>query len=219
MLLFGHIGITLGIFIVLGILYPHINSIFNKKYLIIGALLPDLIDKPLGMVIFSSSLANGRIIGHILLFSVIILLIGLFLYDKKMDIRILSLATGSFFHLMEDKIWGDPITLFWPLLGWGFPKDSVDRTGLEYLLVLINRSFHPQFSESYITEILGIGVVVIFALYWIRNKLSKTNPKDTETKNEEKEKPDTETAALYIIGSIIFGYLVVMAFSILQNQT
>ena len=90
MLLFGHIGITLGVFIVLGILHPQINSIIDKKFLIIGALLPDLIDKPLRMVIFSSCLANGRIIGHTLLFSVIILLIGLFLYDKKMDIRILS---------------------------------------------------------------------------------------------------------------------------------
>jgi hypothetical protein len=127
MLLFGHIGVTPGAFIVLGILYPQIKTIIDKKYLTIRALLPDLLNKLLGMVIFSSFLVNGRIIGHTLLFSVIILLIGLFLYDKKKDIRIISLATGSFFHLTEDKIWGDPVTLFWPLLGWGFPKDSVHR--------------------------------------------------------------------------------------------
>jgi len=77
MLLFGHIGVTLGVFFVLGIFIPRLKSIIDPKYLVIGALLPDLVDKPLGRVIFSSTLANGRIIGHTLLFSLILLLIGL----------------------------------------------------------------------------------------------------------------------------------------------
>jgi hypothetical protein len=215
MLLFGHIGVTLGVFIVLGILDPQMKTIIDPKYLAVGALLPDLIDKPIGMVIFSSILANGRIIGHTLLFSIFILLIGLYLYDERMDIRLLSIAGGTFFHLMEDQIWKDPITLFWPLLGWGFPKDSIDRSGLEYLLTLFNESFHPQFSESYIPEILGIGVVVVLTLYWLKNKLSKTKSKNKEIKDEDYEKPETDVAALYIIGSIIFGFLVVKAITTL----
>ena len=215
MLLFGHIGVTLGVFIGLGILDPQLKNIIDPKYLVIGALLPDLIDKPFGMVIFSSILASGRIIGHTLLLSISILLIGLYLYDKRRDIRILSLALGSFFHLMEDQIWRDPRTLFWPLLGWSFPKDSIDRTGLEYLLALFNESFHPQFSESYIPEILGIGVVVILTLYWLKNKLSKASTKDNKIKGEDSEKPETDKAALYIICSIIFGFLVVKAITTL----
>ena len=211
MLLFGHIGVTLGVFIVLGILDPQIKTIIDPKYLVIGALLPDLIDKPIGMVIFSSILANGRIIGHTLLFSISILIIGLYLYDKRRDVRIISLAAGSFFHLMEDQMWGDPRTLFWPLFGLSFPKDSMDRSGLEYLLSLFNESFHPQFSESYIPEILGMGIVVIFVLYWLKNKLGKTKSKDKEIKDEDNEKPETDKAALYIICSIIFGFLVVKA--------
>lgn len=112
-------------------------------------------------------------------------------------------------------MWGDPRTLFWPLLGWGFPKDSIDRTGFEYLLFLFNQSFHPQFSESYIPEILGMGVVFIFALYWLKNKLDKTKSKDKKLEDEDYEKPDTETVGLYFIGFIVFGYLVVKAITTL----
>ena len=177
--------------------------------------MPDLLDKLLGMVIFSSILANGRIIGHTLLLSASILLIGLYLYDKRRDVRILSLAAGFFFHLMEDQMWGDPRTLLWPLLGWSFPKDSIDRTGLEYLLFLFNQSFHPQFSESYIPEILGMVVVFIFTLYWLKSKLGKTKSKDKIIKDEDNEKPDTETAGLYFIGFTLFGYLVVKAITTL----
>ena len=214
MLLFGHLGVTLGVFIGLGILDPQLKTFIDPKYLVIGAILPDLIDKPLGMVIFSSILANGRIIGHTLLFSISILLIGLYLYDKRRDVRILSLASGSFFHLMEDQMWGDPRTLLWPLLGWSFPKDYIDRSGLEYLLVLFNQSFHPQFSESYIPEILGMIVIAVFTLHWLKNKLSKINSKDKKIKCEDNEKPETETAGFYFIGFILFGYLVVKAITL-----
>src|SRR5674476_459116 len=77
MLLFGHLGITLGIFFGLGIFIPRLRTIIDPKYLVIGALLPDLADKPIGRVIFASSVANGRIIGHTILFSLLLLLIGL----------------------------------------------------------------------------------------------------------------------------------------------
>ena len=154
MLLFGHIGVTLGVFIGLGILDPQLKNIIDPKYLVIGALLPDLIDKPLGMVIFSSILASGRIIGHTLLLSISILLIGLYLYDKRRDIRIISLALGSFFHLMEDQIWEEPRTLLWPLFGWSFPKDSIDNTGLEHLLVCSINHFILSFRK------------VIFLKFW-----------------------------------------------------
>lgn len=209
MLLFGHIGVTLGILFLLSYIEPRLKTIIDPRYLVVGALLPDLIDKPLGMIVFASTISNGRMISHTLVFSFILFLIGLYLYDKRGDIRIISLASGSFFHLIEDQMWNTPKTLFWPLFGWSFPKYSIDYTGLEYLLVLFNRSFHPQFSESYTPEILGMVVVVVLALYWLKNELSKKSFKNNKRKDEDNEKPGTETAALYITGSIIFGFFVV----------
>jgi membrane-bound metal-dependent hydrolase YbcI (DUF457 family) len=140
MLLFGHIGVTLGIFFGLAFFIPQLRTIINPTYLIIGSLLPDLIDKPLGVIIFSSTIANGRTIAHTFLFSFTLLLTGLYLYDNRGDIKVLTLATGSIFHLIEDQMWVSPRTLFWPLLGWRFRKNP-QHTGLKYLLMLFKRSF------------------------------------------------------------------------------
>jgi len=175
MLFFGHLGITLGLFLGCGILIPRLRVLIDPRYLAIGALLPDLIDKPAGRVIFASMLANGRIIGHTILFSLFLALIGVYLYEKNKDYRGLALASGSFLHLLEDQMWTQPLTFFWPLFGLSFPRDSTDYTGLEYLLRMFEKSFEPEFSQTFIAEILGIGIITIFAANWIKKRLSKKN--------------------------------------------
>jgi membrane-bound metal-dependent hydrolase YbcI (DUF457 family) len=146
MLLFGHIGITLGIFFGISYFAPKLKLIIDPRYLAIGALLPDLIDKPLGMIVFASTISNGRMISHTLVFSFTLFLIGLYLYDNRREIIVLTLATGSFFHLIEDQMWATPQTLFWPLFGWSFPKDSVIDI-LGFLLMLLKKSFIQAVSK------------------------------------------------------------------------
>jgi membrane-bound metal-dependent hydrolase YbcI (DUF457 family) len=174
MFIFGHIGVTLGVFFGLGIFLPRLKTIIDPKYLVIGALLPDLIDKPLGRVIFASTIANGRIIGHTLLFALLIFLMGLYLYEKRGDIKIISLATSSFFHLLEDQMWKTPITLFWPLFGLRFPKDYTDNSGIWYLIRGLENSFTFHFSQSSTPEILGLGVIVVLTLHWLINRFRQT---------------------------------------------
>ena len=215
MLLFGHVGVTLGLFFLFSHFAPRIKTVIDPRYLAVGALLPDLIDKPLGYVVFASTMSNGRMISHTILFSFTLFLIGLYLYSKKSEIRVLTLASGSFFHLLEDQMWGYPHTLLWPLLGWSFPKNSIDRSGFEYLLALFNKSIHLQFSESYIPEVLGMGAVVYLALYWLKNMLIKTKSNDVKIKDGDDEKTATKTATLYIIGFLIFGLLIVKTIIIL----
>ncbi|HII92137.1 MAG TPA: metal-dependent hydrolase [Methanosarcina sp.] len=221
MLLFGHIGITLGIFFIFSYVAPQLKTIIDKRYLAIGALLPDLIDKPLGMIVFASTISNGRMISHTLLFSFTIFLIGLYLYDKRNEIAIISLASGSFLHLMEDQMWNTPNTLFWPLLGWSFPKDNI-ADGVAFLLMLFKKSFILNFSQgfaldhTFIPELLGMIVIVIFTLNWLKNKLSKVSSEDKETKKEVTKKEITkktniETTVLYIAGFLVFGLLSVRA--------
>lgn len=179
MYLFGHIGVTLGIFFGLAILAPRLRIIIDPMFLAIGALLPDLIDKPLGRVIFASTISNGRIIGHTLFFSLILFIIGLYLYDKREKITVLSLATGSFFHLIEDEMWKSPRTLFWPAIGLRFPKGSPDNTGIMSIIYeIINgieNIFTLHLSPTYIPELLGFGVIVILVLQWLIKRFSKNN--------------------------------------------
>lgn len=173
MLLFGHIGVTLGIFFGLELLIPQLRNIIDPKYLAIGALLPDLIDKPVGMVIFASTFASGRIIGHTLLFSLSLFIVSLHIYKKRKDVRVLTLAFGSFFHLMEDQMWASPKTLFWPLFGLKFPRDHMEANGMERIIEMFKNSFTFHFSSSSIPEMLGMGVIVVLALYWLIKDLGK----------------------------------------------
>lgn len=190
MLLFGHIGVTLGIFFGLQIFIPRLRTIIDPKYLVIGALLPDLIDKPLGMIIFASTFANGRIIAHTLLFSLSLLLMGLYIYQKRKDIKILTLASGSFFHLMEDQMWTTPITLFWPLFGLKFPRGHMDSNGIEDIIRLFENSFSFHFTLSSIPEILGMGIIVVLTLHWLIKELRQnrilTIKKALKLKTEKK---------------------------------
>ncbi|MHC1757876.1 MAG: metal-dependent hydrolase [Methanosarcina sp.] len=175
MLLFGHLGITLGIFFGLGIFIPRLRATIDPRYLAIGAILPDLIDKPIGEVIFASTFASGRIIGHTLLFSLLLFLIGLYMYEKRRDIRGLSLTSGSFLHLFEDQMGLDPQTFFWPLLGWSFPRDSRDYIGLEHLMQMLVESFHLEFLQSHITEILGVMIGFVVAFYLSKKIMGREN--------------------------------------------
>ncbi|WP_243685133.1 hypothetical protein [Methanosarcina barkeri] len=113
-------------------------------------------------------------------------------------------------------MWNTPKTLFWPLLGWSFPKDDISN-GIAFLLMLFKESFTLNLSQgfslerTFIPEIIGMAVVVIFTLNWLKNKLNKTVSKDEEIKIENAEKPTIETTVFYIIGFLVFGLLSVRA--------
>jgi|ERR1035437_179819 hypothetical protein len=173
MLPFGHIGVTLGLFFVVGLFLPGLKTIIDLRYLAIGAILPDLIDKPPGMVIFASIITTGRMIGHTFLFSFLLFLVGLYSYGKQRDIIILSLSIGSLFHLIEDQLWRVPKILFWPLKGLSFPKDTIDYVGIEQLSTLFKKCIILNFSHSSIPEIFGLGVIVILILHWLIKRLGQ----------------------------------------------
>ena len=214
MLLFGHLGVTLGIFLFICMFIPLLKTIIDPKYLAIGALLPDLIDKPLGEIIFASTFSTGRMIGHAILLSFVLLYIGLSLYEKRGDIRIMSLATGSFFHLMEDQMWTNSRTLYWPLFGWSFPKGTVDNAtiGIEYLATLFKNSFSLNISPASIPEILGMGVIFILILQLL---LGKSKDKQLLVPNE---RPDTLLSALYIFGFIFCGFVILMSYYVISGD-
>jgi hypothetical protein len=151
MLLFGHIGITLG---VAWLAKTRLNERFKVRVdyslIFIGSLLPDIIDKPVGMILLP--LNNGRVFGHTLLFVLIFLLIGL-------KYREVSLAFASFLHLLEDEMWNEPSTLFWPLLG-SFPAGE-DRNIHEFLEKILSE-YTPSLSYIFISEVIGLIIILAF---------------------------------------------------------
>lgn len=157
MLLFGHIGLTLGIFYLISLLT---KRNFSYPLVIVCSILPDLIDKPLGRVILP--LGSGRLIGHTLAFLLVLIMIGI-LSGRAGHVLAITLADGL--HLIEDRMWETPAILLWPLLG-GFQVHKAISIN-DYVSGLM-QEFYPALSMTFISETLGFGILMIFFIVWIR---------------------------------------------------
>jgi hypothetical protein len=81
---------------------------------IIGSVLPDLFDKPLGLL-FPSVLGGGRTVFHALIIVAIILLCTLvFVRSRWLGAGV---AGGVLLHQVLDEMWNLPANWFYPLLG------------------------------------------------------------------------------------------------------
>ena len=91
---------------------PALGRGIDYRLLILGALLPDIIDKPLGIYFLPDQLGTGRVYSHTLLFLIAIVLSGLAWYLLKRSTAMLMVAAGIFSHLAADQVWANPKTLF-----------------------------------------------------------------------------------------------------------
>ena len=144
--------------------FTQIMAGIDLRVLVVGSMLPDIIDKPLGQIILRDSLNNGRIYSHTLLFLILLTLAGLWLYHSRRQLWIGLLAWGTLMHLLLDEVWLTPATLFWPLLGHGFPW--LEGTVPEW----IGNMFRELFSNQavFIPELVGFIILVIFAIVLFR---------------------------------------------------
>lgn len=163
MLLFAHTGITLGTTKVLargtGWRGRGLPAWLDYRLVLIGSMLPDLIDKPLGGVILS--LGNGRIYAHTLVFLLVLLGAGILIWYWKGHMGGLVLAGGGAFHHLLDKMWQNPDTYFWPLYGWGFPRGDAGTWVARWLAKLADPAV-------LIPEIIGFLILVVFAREMLR---------------------------------------------------
>jgi len=128
----GHVGITL----LLGKwLSKRLNKKWNLRLIVLGSILPDLIDKPLGILGFG----GGRFISHTLLFT-------LALVVKK------ELFFGSLVHLLLDRMWENPQILLFPILGF-------EVKGRVYLLDFIQFFLRSRYSQ--VGEAIGAACLVM----------------------------------------------------------
>ena len=174
MLIFGHAGITLGAAILItgGMnsrqkkvsWFVSLSKYLDIRLLLVGSLLPDIIDKPIGHYLFKETFNNGRIFSHTLLFLILISAVGFYLYKGHRQVWMLTLAAGALAHLLLDEMWKVPATLFWPVMGFSFKE--IDLAGWA------SKIFHALFTEPaiYIPEIIGLVIVLWFGLTVIRRK-------------------------------------------------
>lgn len=130
----------------------------DYRWVMLGLLAPDLIDKPVGRILLRRRFQSGRLIGHSLLLAAGVTWFavkgagkGLREPSRK---RAVEAASGLLVHLGMDWIWTDPGVALWPALG-SFPAKPV--TGRWW------RAFIPGVRGGKAAEeILGL-----VALLWI----------------------------------------------------
>jgi len=142
----------------------------DLRVLLVGSMLPDIIDKPLGQIILRHSVNSGRILGHILSFLLIITLVGLYLYHSRNRLWMLILSLGTFVHLILDEMWLEPQTLLWPLYGWTFPR--FDLTISEWTQGMLRALFSDP--AVYVSEAIGLTVLIWFGVTLLRRGAFRT---------------------------------------------
>ena len=136
----------------------------DLRLLLIGSLLPDIIDKPVGQFFFADIFSNGRIFCHTLLFLIAITLAGLYVYQSHAKTWLLVLSFGAFIHLLLDQMWLYPQTLLWPAYGFAFQK-----IGLQHWMQDILYKLHTD-PSLYVPEFLGLAILIWFAVTLLHRK-------------------------------------------------
>ena len=142
----------------------YLSEYVDIRILLVGSILPDIIDKPLGLVFFREELSSGRVFAHSLLFLVILTAAGFFLYRQRRSTWLLVLAAGTLLHLALDEIWLMPQTVLWPFLGFSFERIEItDWYSLWF------RDFFA-YPGIFIPELLGLAIVLGFGIVLVARK-------------------------------------------------
>ena len=135
-----------------------IFSQVDYRLLMLGTLLPDIIDKPLGAWILGGTLSNTRIFTHTLLFVLLLAIVGICLYLITGRQGGLWLSFGCLTHLCLDQMWLNPRTLLWPIYGWSFERMNLNNWLENGISSLATNQ------RLYVPEIIG---AIILALFFI----------------------------------------------------
>ncbi len=148
MYILGNVGFTLGTYLIVqnfDQLRAGIRNI-DSRLIILGALLPDIMDKSIGDVLFNT----GRSIFHTLFFIILLYLFVRFVKSKTIS----PILIGTCFHIIFDRVFLDFKTFLWPFFGLSFSEAEVTLIG--YMEIILNNSYVQ------VTEIIGLIFILIF---------------------------------------------------------
>ena len=142
-----HMGLTMLIvwFVMRG------NPRVDYRIVAVASLLPDIIDKPIGRILFRERYESGRIYAHTLLLNLALFCVLFFMRGRGKRTFVL-VPISSLLHLAEDGVWSMPRIFWWPLFGTEFPRDPQRDGTLSWL----NPFAHPGW---FVQE--GVGLALI----------------------------------------------------------
>ncbi len=114
-----HFGATLLI-----VRYVFRDPNMDLRWVLAGSILPDLIDKPIGAVLFNEVFGTHRLFAHAVAFPIVALFAILLVTRRGTALRrgLIGAVIGTFIHLLLDGAWATPEAFWWPFFGWEFPR-------------------------------------------------------------------------------------------------
>lgn len=136
--------------------YSFRDDNMDLRFLALGALLPDLIDTPIGLIAYNRFEAV-RLFGHSLLFAAIVMTwIVLATRRGRPRKKWMPVAIGILIHLFLDAMWANPETLWWPVLGSTFSSGGAASVG-DYVSSVMRSPW------VWAGEAVGIAYMVVLA--------------------------------------------------------
>ncbi|HUW65522.1 MAG TPA: metal-dependent hydrolase [Spirochaetia bacterium] len=136
----------------------NVNNV-DFRLIILGSVLPDIIDKPFELFFPHLGLGTGRGMAHTLIFNFLLVGIGWYLYRRGRP-GFLYMALTSTGHLVLDRMWDMPAVLLWPFMGVHFPP--VGLPGVVQVHVWWRQLFADP--RVWVPEVIGGAIWVGFAV-------------------------------------------------------
>ncbi|GMQ86523.1 MAG: hypothetical protein BMS9Abin07_2102 [Acidimicrobiia bacterium] len=157
-MLFWHAGATIAF-----TRYSFRDPQMDLRFLVLGAVLSDLIDTPIGFALWPS-VHNVRLGAHSLLFAAGLMTVVVLMTRRgRPRKRWMPVAIGVLLHQVFDAMWNQPETLWWPFQGWQFSSTGY-ATVSEYLRWLATDP------TTWLLEGVGLAYLVFLAY---RSKLTQ----------------------------------------------
>jgi hypothetical protein len=134
-----------------------------------GAVLPDLIDKPIGYLLFPTTIGFGRIYSHTLFIAILVLAAGLAIWKVKKDPGLMAVGVGIFSHQVLDVMWLQPQNWYFPFLG---PFKGAGMS--DYFFVMTMRELKNPL-EMILAILFGAAILIMIYGIKIPHSVSRTS--------------------------------------------
>ena len=136
----------------------------DLRWLAVGALLPDIVDKPIGSILWNDVFHTHRVFGHALIVPVIALMVVMAVTRRGSMARRAGIVVvlGWFIHLVLDGVWASPEGFLWPFFGFDFPPIA----GSDFGTLVADMLSNPL---VWVGEVVGAAYLV----YLWRTRLSE----------------------------------------------
>lgn len=158
-MLLWHLGIaTLIVYVTLG------RRRIDYRMILIGAVLPDIVDGVLGLFFFEGP--AGRWIAHSVLAAIVVTIVIILGFKGDRRQSLFGIGVGWLLHLVADGMWQAPQTFLWPAFGTEFSSSVREPYTWDLFLDPIAHL------STWGAELIGLGIL---AWFWVAFRLGESD--------------------------------------------